>query len=179
MAAHPPKRGEDPLTVSDLAFVLYDVLVDGLRKGRETKEHHDAAWEALGSDADAVDRGIVDRELFFVGAYGTVVGLDLVLVDPQRTAVRDAFTGLGSGLLRVKRSVPSRWQVDRALEAYAPPEDAAGHVHVASVFTARCLATARADTTIDDFVFGQVALEAFYRAASGTVNAATSWTLVE
>ena len=172
---------EDQLSISDLAFVLHDVLVDGLRTGTDLRGRHDeyrfrlaeAAGQEVHSDALA-------SELFLLGGYATVVGLEVALQEPERAAVLAEFDGCGGGLLRLRRRVPSRWRMGRAIAQYrsAEPEGGGSYVHVCDVFVAAAAGSRGVPTASEaDGVLARIALEAFYDAAVGTVNAATGWRL--
>lgn len=181
VAAHAVPAAED-LSIADLAFVLHDVLVDGLRSGTDLRGRHDAYRARVGEAAgEELAPGALDTELFLLGAYATVVGLDVALVEPERAAVLGEFAGQGGGLLRFRRRVPSRWRTGRAVSRYraAEPEGGGSFVHVAAVFVADVTASRRAPelSPMVEAVLERIALEAFYDAAVGTVNAARGWRL--
>jgi len=173
----------DTLGVQDLAFILHDVLVDGFRRDREVKARHEQAWAKVEPVArGALERPVFDQQLFLVGAYASVVGVELALAEPERSAVVEEFLATSKGALRLRRSRPGRWQVERAIRRYreAAPEEGGSYLHVARVFTGECggVVVGAPDVEGPAAVLGEVGLTAFYEHAAGTVNAATTWRIV-
>lgn len=170
------------ITVTDLAVVLYQVLVDGLRPASDVRGRSDAWWSRVEAEAGRpapLPRAAFDRQLFLLGVYATEVGIGLAIEDPLRSQLIDEFIDQGQGLLRLDRRVPSRWRVRRSVEAYcaAEPEGGGSFLHVADIFVDGCLGAAvERDQAVDLApVLAEVAIDAFYGAAAGTWNAVTSW----
>ena len=166
------RESDGVIHVDDLAFVLFDVLADAFRSGRETHEAHEAHWSTVVASGLPVTRAVVDRELVLVGAYATIVALRLTL-GTDASGVERRFLDEFGGLFRLRRRLPSRWQVAQAVEGYEQAHaETATYVPVARRFAGRCGAP-------DDDVLARIALEAFAAAAVGTVNAIRSVSIRE
>lgn len=173
----------ETLTTRDLGFVLHDVLADGFRKSREVRARNEQYWARLGLELDgALGQRDFDREVFLLGAYATAAGLELALADAERVAVFEEFRRAAGGVLRVRRSQPGRWLIDIAVKRYRAQEPPGGgsFLHVANVFVENCIERAAAPDAVIARTgpLGEVALEAFYDAAAGTIAAASGWTVV-
>lgn len=173
----------EPLSARDLGFVLHDVLVDGFRENREMRARNDQYWERVSAELEGVvTSGEFDRQLFLLGAYATSAGLGYALEEPQRSEVFEEFRGAAGGVFRFRRSRPGRWLVDLAITRYRTAEAPEGgsYLHVASVFVEECASRAAAPDAVAALapLLGEVALDAFYDAAAGTISAASGWTIV-
>lgn len=173
----------EALSTRDLGFVLHDVLADGFRKNRELRARNDKYWERLSAELDGVlGQGEFDRQLYLLGAYATAAGLELALADPERSAVFQEFRGSAGGAFRLRRSQPGRWLIDIAINRYRErePADGGSFLHVPSVFVEDCAKSAVSPDAVVALTgpIGEVALDAFYDAAAGTIAAASGWTVV-
>lgn len=181
--ARQPATSVEPIAVRDLAFVLHDVLMDGFRAGREVHGRHEEAWASVEPQVgEALARPAFDRQLFLLGAYATITGIELALDDPDRSLLVEQFRAAAKGTFRLQRSRPGRWHIDRAVARYreAAPADGGSFLHTAAVFTAECADVAvRADEVASAAdVLGEVALDTFYEAAAGTVTAVRGWQIL-
>ena len=177
------RSSSETLSTHDLGFVLHDVLADGFRKNREMRARNDKYWARLRPQLDGVVGQVeFDRQLFLLGGYATAAGLHFALAETERRAVLEEFRGAAGGLFRLRRSQPGRWLIDIAIKRYQEHESPAGgsYLHVAKVFVEDCAKRAASPDAVVALgvPLGEVALDAFYDAAAGTVAATSGWTVV-
>jgi len=180
------EKGED-LIAGGLAGVLFDVLVEGGKEGTPARQQLDEVWERLDGDASVINRRSFDYEAFMVGAFATIVAIDLALDEESAAKVRHAFQREPSSLIhRFRRQVPGRqrfvWYMDYYGEALGPERhpDRTWYVPVARAFAHACreLAADRDAFAAAEYQVAAAGLEVFLRAASGTIEAVRGWNIL-
>jgi hypothetical protein len=175
------------LSAGGLAGVLFDVLVEGGKEGTEASKQLDEVWERLEGNDEIITRRTFEYEAFMVGAFGTIVAIDLGLEGDDKARVLAAFEREpGSLVHRFRKAVPGaqrfRWYMAYYDEALGPERhpDRTWYVPTGLAFVAACREQAL-DRGAFEGTEPQVAaagLEVFLRAVSGTIDAVRGWTIV-
>lgn len=181
-----PQEGEE-IIASGLAGVLFDVLVEGNKEGSEARKQLDETWERLEGDDDVITRRTFDYEAFMVGAFGTIVAIDIALDGDANDKVRRAFAREPSSFAhRFRRGMPGpqrfRWYMSYYDEALGPERhpDRTWYVPVALAFVTACREQARNKEAFgaSEPAVAAAGLEVFLRALSGTIDAVRGWTIL-
>lgn len=182
-----PQEGEEILA-SGLAGVLFDVLVEGGKEGKsEARRQLDETWERLDGDDNVITRRTFDYEAFMVGAFGTIVAIDVALDGEAKDKVQHAFVREPRSLAyRFHRAVPGsqrfRWYMDYYDEALGPERhpDRTWYVPIGLAFVNACREQARDKETFagSEAAVAAAGLEVFLRALSGTIDAVRGWTIL-
>ncbi len=181
-----PPPGEE-VFAGALAGVLFDVLVEGSKPESEAGKQLGETWDRIGGDDKIITRRTFDFEALMVGAFGTIVAIDLALDGDEKDRVLAAFEKEPTSLAyRFRRGVPNpgrfKWYMDFYDEALGPEHhpDRTWYVPIARAFVTACReqagdpeAFAEAEPQI-----AAAGLEVFLRAASGTIEALRGWTIV-